>query len=154
MTDHEQAVDTESTKPNQFKGITDEALEWSLQDWQNALKETKKDVDRYNELIAELEAELEARKLQAWRAAHPELAQVEEGDKILTTPEAIASGGLCDAVGSINTVTKFLIYHGEYGALVHLDASWGEVFKSFEIISQMRSAYLASHESRGTPDDQ
>lgn len=110
------------------------------------------DVTEYRKLLREAEiglktvqAELDRRALAAYWQAHPELLRVNVGDKVLVT-EASFKVGDSDPVGSVNTVkSAYFRYHGQWGCMIKLDMTWGEVFRDLETVSDMRRAYLQAH---------
>lgn len=106
-------------------------------------------------LLADLEAESERRAVAAYWQAHPELLRLEVGDKLLITEEFIASKRPLFSsfpsswhIGVLCTVRKIGLKEGS----IDIEHGGGTGGVSFDLLQQMRLAYLATHESGGQDD--
>lgn len=142
---------TEGIDYNDITQLSDEYL-------QERIKINKQGAEHYGEVVknllagvAEDQAELDRRALEAWWAAHPEQTRVNVGDKLLVTPEYNDwyskphgwSSGF--DIGAVLNVTS--VYVEDNILHVRSDEELTMGVDDPIIIQNMRAAYLAQQES-------
>jgi len=125
-----------------FSKLSDGEISWALEFYQRELNALMERVRHFEKQKALAESELDRRTILDYWQANPTLTRVNDGDKVLVTAESKSMGD-SDPIGTVNTVKgEPFKFHNELGFMVHLDGSWGDVFREIGVVSRMRAAYL------------